>query len=432
VSAPHLRTRTWLGALIALGAPARADVVPAPPPTVTVHVYDEDATAAIGDKVRAGMARVLRKDAQVRYRDLEDLLDPAEPAAAALDDADRKVAAAEKAFDQMDLEKGQGLVDAAIAAYAKYQGRVGARPGKTKPWRDAWIRLSAIRFFDGNQDGARDALRHALVFDPQLDFTPQLFPPQMKKAVIEGRLLFDALGRGKLNVTSEPPGALVIVDGVVRGETPAVVDDVPAGPNEVMVRMRGFAPAVTTVEVNGGGEEQRVEQTLARYDNDPYVPLAQAREDLGADAAPGPLLDAAHAVKVDLVTAVRLAPAAGHLTVTAFLYDARPRRLLRKAVATGSTDQAEELGRKAAVELFTGVRLDGTFVAPPPPKQPSLWSRMRLGERMGEFYRSRAFWPVVGVAAGLVIAAVVVGVTVPAVEHRGLSPAEQLILLGTR
>src|SRR5207302_262545 len=125
-----------------------------------------------------------------------------------------------------------------------------------------------VRFFDGNNDGAREALRHVFIFDPKLDYTPKLFPPQMRKTVIEGRLLFDALGSGKLTISSEPPGALVYVNGAARGTTPCTVIDVNPGPNYVTVVRRGFAPSSTVVEIAGGGEEAKSEITLARYDND--------------------------------------------------------------------------------------------------------------------------------------------------------------------
>ncbi len=417
-------------------APEAAKPEPAPSPAtaglprLTVHVYEEENPPAAAP-VLAGFASVAGKDSRVAYRDLADQLDPPEERERALAAADADLAAAGAAFDQMDLENAKAKVDSALKTYERYLPALG-RDQRLSQIRDAWIRLASIRFFDGNNDAAKEALRHVFVFDPKVDYSPKLFPPQMKKPVIEGRLLFDALGTGKLTVTSEPPGATVYVNGIERGPSPVTVEDAPSGPNYVTVKRRGFAPASLTVEVAGGGEEAKADLTLARYEDDPMVPLAEAREQVGADPPPPPMLAAMKKLKVEMLVAVRMLPApGGNLTVAAALYDARSKHLLRKVEKSGPAAAAEETARKAAVELLDRVATDGTWAPPEQPKQPNplLVLFDRIGSKLGEWRSSKYFWPSLAAAAGLVVIGTVVGVAVGVVHHQH-EVEQQVILFG--
>jgi len=57
---------------------------------------------------------------------------------------------------------------------------------------------------------------------------------------------------GKLSISSQPPGALVFVDNVVKGKTPCLIEDVSAGQHTLSVELQGYAPWSTQVEVTGG------------------------------------------------------------------------------------------------------------------------------------------------------------------------------------
>lgn len=66
---------------------------------------------------------------------------------------------------------------------------------------------------------------------------------------------------GQIVVDGDEAGALIEVDGLARGFTPAVVQEVPVGPHRVSVRLPGYAPFVVEVEVEPRGEA-RVFATL--------------------------------------------------------------------------------------------------------------------------------------------------------------------------
>jgi hypothetical protein len=70
-------------------------------------------------------------------------------------------------------------------------------------------------------------------------------------------------GEGKLKVFSNPPGALVVMDGQpLAGETPLKADHVPAGPHVVVVQAKGYFSSIQKVSV-GLGDLAEVRATLS-------------------------------------------------------------------------------------------------------------------------------------------------------------------------
>src|SRR6476620_4427550 len=195
---------------LALGGVAWGDK-----PRVTLHAYEEDGALATADAVEYAVGEVLAGDGRLTFRTIDALLQPGDPARE-LGVADIQLVDAERAFSGMELDEARKLLEQAIATYQKRLPQLAGRGGGVTPLRDAWLKVSKTRFFDGDGDGARDALRYALTLDPQVTFAKAMFPPTMKKTFVEGRLLFETLGPGKLRLDSDPPGATVYVTGVKR------------------------------------------------------------------------------------------------------------------------------------------------------------------------------------------------------------------------
>lgn len=63
------------------------------------------------------------------------------------------------------------------------------------------------------------------------------------------------LDSGILEITSEPSGASVSVNGIARGETPVTVRDVPKGHATVLLRKQGYADAVRELTLNAGDSQ---------------------------------------------------------------------------------------------------------------------------------------------------------------------------------
>jgi hypothetical protein len=57
---------------------------------------------------------------------------------------------------------------------------------------------------------------------------------------------------GKVSISSQPSGAIVYVDNLVKGKTPCLIEDVIAGKHTISVEMQGYSPWSKEVYVNGG------------------------------------------------------------------------------------------------------------------------------------------------------------------------------------
>lgn len=79
-------------------------------------------------------------------------------------------------------------------------------------------------------------------------------PASTKKEVIEARLAEVKAMLGKLEVTSEPEGAGIVLDGETTGEvTPATIDVGP-GDHEVVLNIDGFEPLTKQVTIDKGAQ----------------------------------------------------------------------------------------------------------------------------------------------------------------------------------
>jgi hypothetical protein len=65
-------------------------------------------------------------------------------------------------------------------------------------------------------------------------------------------------GSGSLSVTTTPPGALVYIDGVMRGITPATIPGIPAGDHAVSLTLTGYSVLTTNVTVEAGKTSEYV------------------------------------------------------------------------------------------------------------------------------------------------------------------------------
>jgi len=390
-------------------------------PRLTLHAYEEDAGIPIAQSFEAAAGERLAGDARLHYQPLADLLEPSEFALRALGEADLAVADAEKAFAEMDLDHAKKLLKQAILTYQRYLPLLQARGGNIEPLRDAWIKLAKTRFFDGNADGAGDALRYVFVLDPTVTFNPKQFPPQMKKAVVEAKLLFETLGTGKLTVDSDPPGAVAWLNGVrLAKPTPSEPVDAPAGPNLISYQRRGYAPSSAIFENGGGGEAAHALQSLSRYPGNPLGPLDRARLSLDASDTPPHLKGAAQALGVELILLVRFERSGAHTRITAYLYDARPDRILKRTTRVAGDGEVDVAAKTLAVEALLGVRLDGASQPPHPARGPGWFARFsdKTKTDFTRFYKWKYFWYVVGGVAGAAVIGSAVGGGVAAQQHQ--------------
>jgi hypothetical protein len=409
---------------------------PAVPPRVTLHAWEpEKATRFDAEEtIEAAMAEVLAADARLRFVALDQILTPPDAAPKALAAADEALAAAKQAYADMDLDKAKPLLETALKAYQKYLPELAARPESITPMRDGFIELANVRFFEGNQDGARDALRYVFALDGTVKWNKAIFPLQMKKLVVEARLLYETLATGRLVIDSDPQGAAVWLNGIkLPDRTPTQPIDAPNGPNFISYARRGWAPMTQAFVVAGGGEESRALATLSRFPNNPLGPIDRARAAIDESPTPPSLKEACAQLGVDMLVVVRTSRSGEHddaepQIMTAYLYDARAARVINRIERKVEGD-LPATARVVAQELFHGVRLDGVWQPPKAPERPKwhqrLWSEAK--QDWGRFRSWKGFWYVVGGVGAAVVIGTVVGATV---SHQRMIAADTILLGG--
>lgn len=411
---------------------------PAPvvPPRVTLHVWEPERTNRFDaeETIEAAMGEVLSADTRLRFTPEALLLSPPDAADKALNEADQALNDGKQAATEMDLDKARPLLEGALKTYQRYLPQLAARVGGTAPMRDGFIELAKLRFFEGNVDGAKDALRYVFVLDGSVRWNKVLFPAQMKKLVVEARLLYDTLGTGRLTIDSDPPGATVWLDGVkLPDRTPTQPVDAPNGPNFISYARRGYAPVTQAFEVSGGGDALHPLASLSRYPNNPLAPIDRARATIDDSPTPPSLKEACGKLGVDVLVVVRTSRAGDKddeqpEILTAYLYDARPARVINRLEMKVEGD-LPATARVLARDLFHGVRLDGVWQPPKGPQKPKwhqrLWVDMK--DDWGKFRGWKGFWYVVGGVAGAAVIGTVAGVAAYANQRQ---VASDVVLLG--
>jgi len=408
---------------------------PAVPPHVTLHVWEpEKATLfAPEESIESAMGEVLAGDPRLHFRALETLLSPPDAIDKALVDADKALADAKQAYADMDLDKAKSLLETALKAYQKNLPALATRSDSITPMRDGFALLANVRFFEGNQEGAKDALRYVFALDGSVKWNSKMFPPQMKKLVVEARLLYETLGTGRLVIDSDPQGASVWLNGIkLPDRTPSQPVDAPNGPNFISYARRGWAPMTQAFVVAGGGEESHALATLSRYPHNPLAPIDQARAKIEDTPQPPSLKEACAQLGVDMMVLVKTSRPGERedeqpQILTGYVYDARPGRVINRVEMKVEGDLAAT-ARVLAEELLHGVRLDGVWSPPKAPERPKWYARLwtETKQDWGRFRSWKGFWYVVGGVAGAVVIGTVVGATVSHSQH----VASDVVLLG--
>jgi hypothetical protein len=385
-----------------------------PKPRLVAHAFAHGNAFASARAFSRGVEASLAKDAKVAYAPLEAVLLDVVADDKALADADAKVGAARAKIDELDLAEATKLLKVAIAAYEKLLHRLAARPKPTEPLVEAYKLLTAARFIDGDQEGAREALRRARVLDPELAYDAKLFPPKMRRIFTEVKLLQDELGKGAVAVTSDPPGAEVLVNGVSAGIAPLKLPGLASGLNYITLVQPGYLPTTTSVEVVGG-EEKKVEQALGRFDDDPAPGLERTRSGLGELTVSSAMRDLARRLKADLLLLAFVREDGENVNLSLYLYDVRGGKLVRTVKKTVTRPEVEATAAIMATEIEPGMAAVELALVKPPKRPSLIWTYAV------KFRRWKYFWPTVAVTGALVLTAIILGVTVqpqPAIDPR--------------
>lgn len=411
-----------------------ADAQAAQPPISLGVIVDASDALPLGARVRSAVRSLLEHDPLVTVHAL-DLGVRSEPGPLAL--ADSALQRTDKLFREMDLEPAKASLEQAQKLYEENLVELVRRDGSAKALRDAQIILGKIRFFEGNFEGAKDALRRAFALDPKLTYSAQLFPVQMKRLAVEARLLFDTLGFAKVDVMSEPAGAAIFLNGQRLAVVTPAAFEAPCGPNSIELQLLAHQSDRQIIEVAAvGGAEAKMNGRLARDQGPP----ARAREassllgkaEVGSTLAVdlGPVATALDAEALLIVHVA--ASSTMRFTLSGTVYRRGPRHGKAKEGAWQYEPRVERAGATPALEGEVEALVRG-LVEPlhERPKQ-----RVAANEPTGDsgwqrFRRSKAFWWVMGgVAGAVVLAGTGVGLGVGLSEAHRHEVARETVLLG--
>lgn len=393
-------------------------------PIATARVYEEEAGPALAVEIERSLAEVLVPDGRLQFRPYVDILNPKSKIEAQQAEVADLLKRADAAWEELNVQVCKDLLDQAIAIESKILESRVEHPDGLKMMYDLLLRSARTRFLDADQRGARENLRQLFAMHGSLQAS--LFPPQMKKVVVEARLLFETLGTGSLQVESDPPGAEVYLDGVRQtGRTPLELKDLIPGPHVVTFSRRGYQPSTAIGDVRGGGETSQLFHTLERYPKSPLQPLDRVRQKLDiAEGEPTPteLKEAAIGFGVDVLFLVRLVRredenGAPRPVLIGYGYDQRANYVFVRVERPAADTTLMEQSRALAQELVAEVKADGAYTPPKPVKGKGKKQKAKPGDKPvasdgTPLWKKKEFWYIAGGAAGVVLLSTFIGIGV--------------------
>lgn len=258
---------------------------------------------------------------------------------------------------------------------------------------DAYMLAAVARCRLSRRRECEEVMGRIVVFREGYEYDVTRFPEAYAEvfAGVRDETLSEA--RATLEISTEPVGAEVYVDGRSYGPSPVAVPDLLVGDHYITIKHIAFEKAVVRATVERGGSS--VSYALAPNERSRLVSSPEAlsaiRGELGEERAGSSIRSLGNTLGAAQVVIGVVRPAGDSLHVQLFLYDVRTRFLLGRGEVTLTRDEAGmEEARAAAVELYEGVDHSGAIDAPiddgPTTRAP-------------EVYEQWWFWTAIGVVA---------------------------------
>ena len=218
----------------------------------------DKAAAQVGHAVRAWLDTSDGHEAV----DLETVLGNPERARAlqALAAADELTNAGRTAYEALDLD---AAVQSLTAALARYE-RLAAYLDDVKKVADLLMLLGATQILRGEEKQGVRRLEQAVSIMPEVEPDPRVFNPAMRKIFNEQVTGAGPRPTGRVNITSSPSYAEVMIDGRFHGVSPVVVEGLAEGRHLMRLRRDGMRPWGKNIEVQVDQESR--ESALMRPD----------------------------------------------------------------------------------------------------------------------------------------------------------------------
>jgi hypothetical protein len=384
------------------------------PPKVTIYWLVKSRHRAKTDPLVNQVENNLRHNRAIKFKNVQEILEPEEDYKKAFKEAEKLVKTGEKARFNLELDKAITQLTQAVETYEKYFHGFLDSPFGTQPLLKALKLLAVTHHQNGQAESAKMTITKMLALRPKLTFDPKVFPAGMKETMLNLRLEMDEIGTTSLQIASRPGAAEVHVNGKKLGRAPATASNVQTGYHYVTLRRKGFRTVTKAVKVEppkAGSVTIRMEKVSAEL----FSHLKAARQAMGGPRATPGIRGAGTLLKVDILMLGRVALRGQEATVTIVAYDLRTGRLLKSVRRTVDTGDLGSKPDDIAKEIFSGVRLDGKAgpikIKKKKKTKPGVPAWVRFKRKWRKFRRWKGFWPVVGGTAGVIVVGVVVGLT---------------------
>ena len=184
--------------------------------------------------------------------DLVDLAARAEGAAAQkrqqkAEDAASAFTQAKKAYDQLDLAGALSGFEQSVTDY-----QASDLTAHMQDLLRSLSMLAATRYFNGDVDGARQALERLLSLNADFHFDLSTFSPPLQKMAKDVARQLKPQRQEPLEIHSRPVSARIYVDGRFAGMAPQVLKDLAPGRHYVSAVAPGYAFVQRQVKADPG------------------------------------------------------------------------------------------------------------------------------------------------------------------------------------
>lgn len=154
------------------------------------------------------------------------------------------IESAYRELNSREYAKAKALFKTAYDGLIRYEG-----PTNQRLMARAVKGLSVAMAASGAKAKAKEMMRACMNLWPHQDVSDYAYTLDVQNLFKEAVTEADASGKGKIDVVSDPPNAIVRLNGVVKGYTPYTIEDAPAGPNWVSIQLDGHIRQGAFVDV---------------------------------------------------------------------------------------------------------------------------------------------------------------------------------------
>lgn len=179
-------------------------------------------------------------DAVLSYHNIKQTVDPK---------SDPLIVRARQAYYKMNYLEAKSLINMAITELRKSPSNVYEN-GQTLI--DAYLTLGIIFKSMGNANEARQAFAEAVRLNPALTMDSRAYPPSYVRIFKDVKAALNLLPKGAIKVNSYPRVSEVFINGVIKGVTPLVINNLPEGEYFVKISADHYGEARTRLQVKSG------------------------------------------------------------------------------------------------------------------------------------------------------------------------------------